>query len=71
MPKLLEYSRQLLTTADVLDLLRKKDAKSIARLIRDDGFPRASVRAGKQGQLWRASLVDDWLKRQERTNGVA
>jgi hypothetical protein len=66
MPTLLEYPRQLLTTADVLALLRKKDAKSIHFLIRESGFPKPSVAPGRHGQLWRASLVDDWIKRQER-----
>jgi hypothetical protein len=66
MGPLLQYPRQLLTTAEVLELLRLKDRKSLRRLQALKGFPRASISAGERGQRFRASLVDDWIKRQER-----
>jgi predicted DNA-binding transcriptional regulator AlpA len=66
MVQLLQYPAQLLTTRQVLDLLQLRTPKSLRRLIRERGFPRASVRPGERRQLFRASLIDDWITRQER-----
>jgi predicted DNA-binding transcriptional regulator AlpA len=66
MPQLLDYPQQLLTTAEVLALLRLKNKRSLRRWVREKGFPPPSVRAGVRGQLWRAVIVDDWIKRQEQ-----
>jgi predicted DNA-binding transcriptional regulator AlpA len=70
MVTLLEYPAQLLTTRQVLDLLQLRTPKSLRRLIRERGFPRASVRPGERRQLFRASLIDDWIRRQERGTGA-
>lgn len=69
MSKLLEYPSQLLTTREVLTLLRLKTKRSLRKLVREKGFPRPSVKPRRRGQLWRAVLIDDWIKRQEQGAG--
>jgi predicted DNA-binding transcriptional regulator AlpA len=70
MPMLIDYPSPLLTTQEVLAILRMRNRGSLRRMIREEGFPRASVRNGHRGQLFRASLVDDWLRRQEKAAGI-
>ena len=59
--------KRFLTVHEVCDLLRinRGDRKTLLRRIRDGVLPPPSVRKGKRGRLWRASLVEDCLARQE------
>jgi predicted DNA-binding transcriptional regulator AlpA len=66
MSTLLDYPAQLLTTRQVLSLLGYRHARTLRRLIREESFPKASISPGRRGQRFRASLVNDWLRRSEQ-----
>jgi len=57
--------RPFLNAAEVLELLGYQDGDTLARLMRDEGFPPPSY-GHRHARRWRATVVDDWIRRQEK-----